>query len=259
MDLEFHNHYDLADYFLDRYLQQTKDYDLLSLLSFYKSYRAYVRGKVSSFKINDEGISNAEREEAGRIARRYFAASERYADALFSKPKVIIFFGPPASGKTFLCEALRKRYEGIALRSDIIRKDLLNLPIDEHFFAPFKKGIYNEKTTQRTYSELRRRAIRYASHKMSTFLDATFSDARMRQRFRKAFSSKLLWVLCRASQKRILSRIKRERRYSDATVETYQKMKDKFRNLPEKNLVVANTDLPVKENIKKIEEALLHI
>ncbi len=262
MDLEFHKSYDLADYFLDQYLQLTKDYPLLSVLVFYKAYRAYVRGKVTSFKTEERTIPEDEKKRAQKIAWRYFQMSEKYTRSLFLSPKVIIFFGPPAAGKTFLSERWRKEKEGITLRSDIIRKDLFDLPVEKHFFTAYRKGIYSNRITEKTYSEIRKRAIRYYKNNQNVFLDATFSNPYLRKKLDWEFKKQkipFLWVFCYAPRKTILRRLAKKRKYSDATKEIYQTFSQSdFRHLP-KPFITLNTTLKVKENIRKIEKALLHI
>jgi aminoglycoside phosphotransferase family enzyme len=52
--------------------------DLDSLLTFYKVYRAYVRGKVNSFQVDDEHISPKEKEEAIKTANKYFLLARSY-------------------------------------------------------------------------------------------------------------------------------------------------------------------------------------
>jgi aminoglycoside phosphotransferase family enzyme len=53
--------------------------ELLKLLNFYKCYRAYVRGKVESFKLDDPYIPKAEKAKVLAIAQRYFELAESYA------------------------------------------------------------------------------------------------------------------------------------------------------------------------------------
>ncbi len=48
MDLAWHGRADLAERFLASYARASGDYDLYALVDFYESYRAYVRGKVST-------------------------------------------------------------------------------------------------------------------------------------------------------------------------------------------------------------------
>ena len=53
MDLEFKNKPELAKLLVDKYIEYSKDLKIGEVLAFYKCYRAYVRGKVISFKLND--------------------------------------------------------------------------------------------------------------------------------------------------------------------------------------------------------------
>ena len=46
MDLEFHGKQDLAEAFIGKYQELSKDKDIPALLDFYKCYRAYIRGKL---------------------------------------------------------------------------------------------------------------------------------------------------------------------------------------------------------------------
>ena len=61
MDLDYQKRSDLANYFIERYLAYSKDQQLTQLLAFYKCYRAYVRGKVISFRLDDPNITAKEK------------------------------------------------------------------------------------------------------------------------------------------------------------------------------------------------------
>ncbi|MCS7119895.1 MAG: hypothetical protein RMJ07_05150 [Nitrososphaerota archaeon] len=83
MDLEFKGKDKLANVFLDRYLELSgESQDFLDVLPFYKCYRAYVRGKVTSFKLADPHIPDQEKEEARDTAKRYFDLSLEYANLM---------------------------------------------------------------------------------------------------------------------------------------------------------------------------------
>jgi aminoglycoside phosphotransferase family enzyme len=56
----------------------SQDKELLRLLNFYKCYRAYVRGKVESFKLDDPYIAEEEKTRTLAIARKYFELAESY-------------------------------------------------------------------------------------------------------------------------------------------------------------------------------------
>lgn len=82
MDLDYQNRSDLSEYFIAQYLTYSKDAALKTLLPFYKCYRAYVRGKVISFRLDDANINSEEKNGAIKEAQAYFRLSLDYAKAL---------------------------------------------------------------------------------------------------------------------------------------------------------------------------------
>ncbi len=82
MDLDFKERTDLSNLFVNRYIQYSRDQELMKLLPFYKCYRAYVRGKVTSFKLEDPNVGTEEKRAATREAQAYFKLAETYANIL---------------------------------------------------------------------------------------------------------------------------------------------------------------------------------
>jgi uncharacterized protein len=78
MDLDRYRQADLSSVLVDRYVELGHDPELLDLLHFYKCYRAYVRGKVESFKLDDPLISQIEKARALDNARSYFRLANSY-------------------------------------------------------------------------------------------------------------------------------------------------------------------------------------
>ncbi len=72
MDLDFNDRSDLAQHFVDRYVEASGDSDLVRMLDFYKCYRAYVRGKIACFTSSDPALDNGARRAQRNLARRYF-------------------------------------------------------------------------------------------------------------------------------------------------------------------------------------------
>ena len=79
MDLDHYGRADLSRRFVSAYLAASGDTELEALLSFYKCYRAYVRGKVEGFKLADPHISEAEKTGVLAVAREYFELADSYA------------------------------------------------------------------------------------------------------------------------------------------------------------------------------------
>jgi aminoglycoside phosphotransferase family enzyme len=79
MDLDYHGREDLSQHLIQTYISNSGDYDLPKVLDFYKCYRAYVRGKVESFRLDDPNIPEVEKGKALNRAQKYFELAHRYA------------------------------------------------------------------------------------------------------------------------------------------------------------------------------------
>jgi aminoglycoside phosphotransferase family enzyme len=82
MDLDFKTRGDLSNFFVEKYIKYSGDIELEKLLNFYKCYRAYVRGKVTSFKLNDPSVDEEEKSKATKEAKAYFELAMEYARQL---------------------------------------------------------------------------------------------------------------------------------------------------------------------------------
>ena len=80
MDLDFLGEAPLSIYFVDSYIEISGDTDIYKVINFYKCYRAYVRGKVESFKLNDPNIQPKEKEKSLNSARGHFKLAASYTD-----------------------------------------------------------------------------------------------------------------------------------------------------------------------------------
>jgi len=266
MDLDYWGRRDLADFFVERYLVHTGDNGLLRLLSFYKCYRAYVRGKVTSFTLNDPGVGAADKAEARQTAKKYFALSRRYALGLSARPKLVVMMGLPGVGKTYVARRLAERVDAFHLLSDSIRKQLLGIPVGERRSDGYGKGIYRGNIGKKTYDEMMRRAQALLSAGFSVVLDATFLRKDSRQRARDAAAKvgvPVLFVFADCPERTVRSRLRRratEYSFSDATLDVYQAIKSRFKPpRASREIVRIDTSRPLKRSLAKIERALLRI
>ncbi|MFA5309967.1 MAG: phosphotransferase [Dehalococcoidales bacterium] len=78
MDLDHYGRRELSDAFIKAYIEQSGDSEILTLLNFYKCYRAYVRGKIGCLQYDDKYISAGEKEQIAANARSYFALALSY-------------------------------------------------------------------------------------------------------------------------------------------------------------------------------------
>jgi aminoglycoside phosphotransferase family enzyme len=86
MDLDHFGRPDLSAAFVEAYVQASGDQQLLTLLDFYRCYRAYVRGKVRSFRLDQPGLIPGETERIAAQARAYFALALHYTAAQAEPP-----------------------------------------------------------------------------------------------------------------------------------------------------------------------------
>jgi len=80
MDLEYRGGDRLSGLLWDFYAEHTGDAGAESLVRFYKVYRAYVRGKVNSFLLDDPHMPAEEKEKAARTAETYFKLARSYIE-----------------------------------------------------------------------------------------------------------------------------------------------------------------------------------
>jgi aminoglycoside phosphotransferase family enzyme len=82
MDLDFRERIESSSFFIERYVEYSGDQELTKLLPFYKCYRAYVRGKVVSFKLKDPNVSSEDKSATTEEAKAYFKLAFTYAKNL---------------------------------------------------------------------------------------------------------------------------------------------------------------------------------
>jgi len=78
MDLDRYRQAGLSRHLVNTYVGLSHDEELLKLLDFYKCYRAYVRGKVESFKLDDPYIPEEEKAKVLTAVRSYFQLAGSY-------------------------------------------------------------------------------------------------------------------------------------------------------------------------------------
>jgi uncharacterized protein len=81
MDLDFYGLDHLASRLIHSFVQATGDQGLMTMLNFYKCYRAYVRGKIGLFTAADPAVDPAVKDVCTENAARYFRLALRYARA----------------------------------------------------------------------------------------------------------------------------------------------------------------------------------
>ncbi|WP_369600909.1 AAA family ATPase [Hahella sp. SMD15-11] len=171
MDLEDRGRDDLASRVLNRYLEQTGDYEGLQLLAFYKSYRAMVRCKIALLTLANPELGPDSRRELEVRYTNYIELAERYMQ--LPKRFCIAMCGLSGSGKSTVSGELLETMHAIRIRSDVERKRLFGLsPRDNSQAAG--KNIYTPEATQRTYDRVAELAGQVLDCGYPVIADATY-------------------------------------------------------------------------------------
>ncbi|MEE9911615.1 MAG: AAA family ATPase [Deltaproteobacteria bacterium] len=175
MDLDYNGYPRQAADFVRSYLQYSGDADMHALLNFYRCYYAYVRGKVISFRLDQKEIPDHERDEIKRTALKYFDLAYTYA-ARLEKPVLILTAGLIGSGKSYQARNLAHRLGADVIRTDVLRKELLQIAPAEKHYESFGEGIYASGITRKTYEK----AVELAAEKIKqgkpVIIDASFKN-----------------------------------------------------------------------------------
>lgn len=175
MDLDFYGRPDLSEAFVAAYIQESGDTGVRELLDFFKAYRAFVRGKVTSFRLRDASLSEDEHHEVTATARAYFRLAHACARKSLPRPLLVLVGGLMGTGKSYLGSQLAGRWDMEYISSDVTRKQLAGLRPTEHRYDPYGQGLYSPQMSRLTYEAMFREARRLLSAGRSVVLDATFS------------------------------------------------------------------------------------
>lgn len=183
MDLQDRNQPQLAQRFLNAYLEHCGDYPGMRVLHFYLAYRALVRAKVDAIRAGQHGISEAEKHDAEEEFQAYLKLARSYTR--ISKPKLVITRGMSASGKSTLTQPLLELIGAIRIRSDVERKRLFGIQAGAESAAGIDKGIYSVEAGIKTYEKLLLLANALLEAGITVIVDAAFLKYEQRQPFRE--------------------------------------------------------------------------
>lgn len=209
MDLDSHGEPMLSATLAFHYLKISQDWAIFLLLNFYKSYRAYVRAKVTCFRLDDPVISIANKTSALEEARRYFSLSHYYARKL-NRPALLVTCGLMGTGKSTIARALSEALGWERLSSDILRKELAHLSPLEHRYEKFHQGLYSPDFSQKTYKGLLDRAHNILEAGNSLIIDASFKKKTDRQEARALAhraQADFLLIECQSDEREIERRL----------------------------------------------------
>lgn len=179
MDLQVRGASGPARLLLDTFHGFLPDHHPRSLENHYLAYRAFVRAKVECLR-----HSQGEPAAAGRARRFLDLCRCRLDDA---RLHLIVLGGLPGTGKSTVAGALAEQdadRDWAVISSDELRKQLAGVAPQTSRAAAFGTGLYDAAHTGAMYRELLRRAATTLAAGVGVILDASWTDAGLRQHAR---------------------------------------------------------------------------
>lgn len=260
MDLDYEGHPETAHSLLNAYVEHAKDPDVFVLLNFYKCYRAFVRVKVNCFRLQEYDLGELEHDDLIAETRKYMDLAYFYA-VRFTRPTIWVVCGMPGSGKSTIARELAGILAIKVFSSDLIRKKLFKLQPHEQVDVPFEKGIYSKEASSLTYGKLLLSAQKEIEKGYSVILDATYGDRHQRLeviRLAKDMDMNLIFVECKCPEEVVKKRLIRretESPVSDARIQHFEQIKERFEPLDE-----VPDDMYISvDTVKTLEQSMEHI
>lgn len=234
MDLEDRGLNDLAQRFVNAYLEHTGDYSGLALLDYYKAYRAMVRGKVALLRLTQPGLGEEERLEVLARYHSYANLAERYTHVPLRFG--ILTQGVAGSGKSTIALHLVQQLGAIRLRSDTERKRLFGKAES----GALNAGLYSPELSEKTYARLADLATQVLAAGYPVVVDAANLKRTQRDMLRQAIANQgvpCLILQCTASLQTLEERINKRQREgndpSDADMSVARHQLDQMESLSE--------------------------
>lgn len=241
MDLSGKKQFKLANQLINTYLQFTGDYLGLNLLAYYLSYRAVVRAKIALFRLNQKDLNDKERLDVRNDYYNFINLAKSYTET--KKPSLIIMHGFAGSGKSTIAKKIASECGGIQINSDIIRKQIFNIPINENSYSSPYGGIYTPQSTEKTYNKLLNLAKIIIKAGFTVLIDATFllhSQRIMFYNLAKLLKVPFYILHCQTNDREIIQRIKK------------RKLKNK--SISEANVSILKLQKELEEPLSKLEQ-----
>jgi len=272
MDLDYHNRRDLSTALMDDYVRFSGDRGVLDMVNFYKVYRAYVRGKVTSFLLDSSEPSS--QAEAVRTAQKYFtlAASYVHEESMThdgprqSRLNLVITCGLMGTGKSTIAKIVAEKNGWALISSDEVRKQLAKIPATQHEYVPWGKGIYTTDFTEKTYKRMNEIAERLLRKGKSVVVDASFAKKRERAAIyalAKATDAEFTCIelVCPEDEirKRLKTRVDEQRTISDGRWAIFPDQKAKFEKVDDfanEEHILVDTGKQKDESIEQVMHAL---
>ncbi len=186
MDLDYRGRADLADRFVNRYLEATGDYAGAAVLRFFVVYRALVRAKVLALRAA-QMPPDAERAMLATECREYVALARSWAEP--PHPAMVAMHGLSGSGKTTVSDGITAPLGALRVRTDVERKRMHGLAAGARSGSGTQSGLYAEDSTHAVYRRVLDLACEALGGGFTVVADGAFLHRWQRDLFRDKAAS----------------------------------------------------------------------
>lgn len=257
MDLEHNGFFDAADTLLREFTIRFGDLQILSLIDFYRCYRACVRLKVTCFRLQQKSLEASLRQQLMERVLAFSAMASRYARR-FARPTIYVVMGMIASGKSTLASTLGHVFDMAVLSSDHIRKEAFEGRKGHGSSEGYGRGIYKTEARMLVYGKMMLKAQEQLQNQLPVVLDATFDRENHRdqvQRLANDTGAYLVFIECECPVKEIQRRLENregENTESDARLSILDEFWESYQpplELPEHLLARVDSTQAVEEMV----------
>jgi aminoglycoside phosphotransferase family enzyme/predicted kinase len=214
LDLAARRRPKLGERLLRRYAAETDDWDLYSVVDWYRAYRACVRAKVAVLTAQDDGGEEAARAERIAEARRYLRLAARALESR-AGAALILTCGPIGSGRSSAAEVVSETTGAPCISADRVRRRIVGSAPDGTGEARERAELGPAPVTDAVYAGLLERADLVLRSGRPVVLDAVFATAARRARalaFAREHGVPVLLVEARCAPGTALERLSARRR-----------------------------------------------
>jgi predicted kinase len=158
---------------------------------------------------------------------------------------IIVVYGLPGTGKSWLSQRLGREFNAVHLNTDIVRDRI------------GKRGDYSQAAKKQVYGQLLEQAGEKLQQGGNVIVDGTFHKKEQRTRIReiaRKSGKKIFFIEMQAAEKTIAGRLERRRDHSEADFNVYLKLKGESDYSGESRLVLFSDAGPDEEMITRVKE-----
>jgi predicted kinase len=240
---------------MEKIFELNGDPEAMTLLNFYKTYRALVRCKVNCILSGEPEIEDDAKKRSLVQAGRYLSLSMNYILAE-GKPLILVVMGKTGTGKSTITAKLASHIGAEFVSTDFTRKKMFQL--DPYTETPdsWKPRVYSAESSTAVYNELAKKAAEILTREKIVILDGTFGREHYRRLIRDQFShARIFFIELDSDPSFIKNRLKSRDKTGDVS-DARLNDKEKIDSLYEATTEIPSNKLISVMNIEVLDRVI---